>query len=279
LKELQRAVRELERGGAVTLSRAPDGFDAFAAADLARALAGKAEGRAVVFAHVARDGQRSRAFQDALAFAAPELEILDFPAWDCQPYDRVSPNAAVSARRMTALSRLARSGSSAQRPRVLCTTVNALVQRVAPLNSVAADTFSAAPGNVVKTERLRSVYSKIHVIEADLRNRGALQQHRRRQNVVSEFGRIGHEGIHDDQQFQRTHGMHDLSLIRNGVHRIGRVNDQRSHPAFGGEVNGFDVGCRFESRLTDSPFGRSSPVAAPSKTNGHECPNSTPAMR
>ena len=154
MKELQRAVRELERGGAVLLSKTPDGFDAFVAADIARALAGKAEGRPVVLVHVARDGQRSRAFQDAFAFAAPEMEILDFPSWDCQPYDRVSPNAAIAARRMTALSRLARSGTSAERPRILCTTVNALVQRVAPLRTVATDTFSAAPGNVVNTDEL-----------------------------------------------------------------------------------------------------------------------------
>ncbi|MFO1169234.1 MAG: transcription-repair coupling factor, partial [Rhodoblastus sp.] len=154
MQHLQRALRELERGGAITLSRAPDGFDAFAAADLARALAGKAEGRSVVFVHVARDGQRSRAFQDSFAFAAPQMEILDFPSWDCQPYDRVSPNAAITARRMTALSRLARSGTSEEKPRILCTTINALVQRVPPLKSVGADTFSAAPGNVVKTDDL-----------------------------------------------------------------------------------------------------------------------------
>jgi transcription-repair coupling factor (superfamily II helicase) len=38
-----------------------------------------------------------RAFIDALAFAAPEIEALHLPAWDCQPYDRVSPNAAIAA--------------------------------------------------------------------------------------------------------------------------------------------------------------------------------------
>ncbi|MCB1541737.1 MAG: transcription-repair coupling factor [Rhodoblastus sp.] len=152
--DLQRALKELERGGKVLLSRTPDGFDAFVAADIARALAAKAEGRAVALVHVARDGQRSRAFQDAFAFAAPDIEILDFPSWDCQPYDRVSPNAGITARRMTALSRLARSGGSEERPRILCTTVNALVQRVAPIQTIATDTFSAAPGNVVKTDEL-----------------------------------------------------------------------------------------------------------------------------
>ena len=44
----------------------------------------------------------------ALAFFAPDIEVLQFPAWDCLPYDRVSPHAGVVAQRMTALSRLAR---------------------------------------------------------------------------------------------------------------------------------------------------------------------------
>ena len=130
--DLHRAVAGLQGGKSFRFARVPDGFDAFVAADLVRGLADKAEGRAVALLVVSRDGQRSRAFQDALAFAAPEIEVLDFPAWDCQPYDRISPNAAVSARRMTALARLAASSSSREKPRVLCTTVNALVQRVPP---------------------------------------------------------------------------------------------------------------------------------------------------
>ena len=44
---------------------------------------------------VARDGLRAQTFIDPLAFAAPEIEALHFPSWDCQPYDRVSPNAAI----------------------------------------------------------------------------------------------------------------------------------------------------------------------------------------
>ncbi|GAC1335098.1 MAG: transcription-repair coupling factor [Beijerinckiaceae bacterium] len=152
--DLKRAVAQLEKGGSLTLHRAPDGFDAFVAADLTRALSRAAEGRGAVIVHVARDGQRSRAFQEAFAFAAPEIEILDFPSWDCQPYDRVSPTAAISARRMTGLARLARSGSSIERSRILATTVNALVQRVPPRAGIAAETFSAAPGNSVDTDEL-----------------------------------------------------------------------------------------------------------------------------
>ncbi|HYP58751.1 MAG TPA: transcription-repair coupling factor, partial [Beijerinckia sp.] len=147
MTDFKRAIAELAKGGSLTLSSVAEGYDAFCVADLTHALARDAEKRAVVLVHVARDDARARAFGEALGFAAPDIEVLDFPSWDCQPYDRVSPNAAISARRMTVLSRLARSRSSLERPRILSTTINALLQRVPPLQKIAGDTFSAAPGN------------------------------------------------------------------------------------------------------------------------------------
>ena len=117
------------------------------------ALAKGAE-RPATLVHVAREGQRAQSFRDAVAFAAPDIEVLEFPAWDCQPYDRASPNAALAARRMLVLSRLARSRSSADRPRILSTTVSAILQRVPPRDGVARESFSAAPGNSVSTDDL-----------------------------------------------------------------------------------------------------------------------------
>jgi transcription-repair coupling factor (superfamily II helicase) len=140
---------KINKGGRVTLASVADGFDAFCVADLARFLGSTGETRPAALIHAARDGQRARAFREALSFAAPDIEILDFPAWDCQPYDRVSPDAAISARRILALARLARSRGTTGRPRVITTTVNALTQRVPPKDKVAKDSFSAAPGNVV----------------------------------------------------------------------------------------------------------------------------------
>lgn len=152
--DFKRSLAELAKGGSLTLSSLADGFDAFCVARLTRGLARDAESRAVALVHVSRDSQRARAFADALHFADPEIEILEFPSWDCQPYDRVSPHPGVSARRMTVLSRLARSRSALERPRILATTVNALVQRVAPLRQIAGDAFSAAPGNIVDRDEL-----------------------------------------------------------------------------------------------------------------------------
>ena len=154
MTDLKRAVAELRKGGSFTLSCVPEGFDAFCVAELAQALARDAERRAVVFVHIARDDQRARAFNEAMGFAAPHIEVVDLPAWDCQPYDRVSPNASIAARRMTALARLARSRSSEERPRLLSTSVAAVLQRVPPLAKVAKDTLSAAPGNAIDRDEL-----------------------------------------------------------------------------------------------------------------------------
>ena len=142
---LNPAIRRLEEGGAVTLARAPEGYDAFVVAELTRALAKAGVERAVTLAFVARDGLRAQSFIDALSFAAPEIEALHLPSWDCQPYDRVSPNASVSAERMTVLARLARTKGAVERPRILVGPVSALTQRVPPLKFIASAAFSAAP--------------------------------------------------------------------------------------------------------------------------------------
>ena len=154
MKSLAAAVARLAAGGAVTLSRAPEAFDAFVVAELARAFARDGEARAAALVFVARDGMRAQSFIDALGFAAPEIEALYLPAWDCQPYDRVSPNAAVLAQRMTALARLAMSRGALERPRVLIVTVNGLTQRVPPLSFLAGAAFSAAPGDSVRMDQL-----------------------------------------------------------------------------------------------------------------------------
>jgi transcription-repair coupling factor (superfamily II helicase) len=148
------AATRLRQPTAITLAHAPEGFDAFVVADLVRTLARDAERRAVALTFLARDSLRAQSFIEALAFAAPEIEALVLPAWDCQPYDRVSPNAAIAAQRMTALARLALTRGAAERPRILVATVNALTQRVPPRAYLARGALSVAAGNVLNMETL-----------------------------------------------------------------------------------------------------------------------------
>jgi len=150
--QIDRLLDALNRGDKPTLAGVPDGFDAMVLADLTRARAKKAEGPALLV-FIARDGQRLQVLENALQFVAPDLEVMSFPAWDCQPYDRVSPAPAIVAHRMTTLSRLAKT-KSGDRPRLLLTTVNAALQRVPAFSKVASESFSAAPGNMVDIEEL-----------------------------------------------------------------------------------------------------------------------------
>lgn len=128
---------------ALTLSHVPDGMDAFILAELAR------EGKPV--AYVVSDGQRLQNIEQTLSFAAPDIPVLSLPAWDCLPYDRVSPSADVSARRLSALSGLI-SLYLKPHPAIVLVTVNAMLQKVAPADVIDSLGFSAKPGNQVRMD-------------------------------------------------------------------------------------------------------------------------------
>jgi transcription-repair coupling factor (superfamily II helicase) len=138
---------------AFTIGGVADGAEAMVVAELARARFAAGVDVPALAIVVMRDGQRQAAVEAALGFFAPEVEVLSFPAWDCQPYDRASPSSAVLARRMTTLSRLVRSRGG-ERPRVVVTTANAIVQRVPPIGWVSTQSLSAAPGNALNMEDL-----------------------------------------------------------------------------------------------------------------------------
>ena len=138
----------LKRGKPLTLAQVADGAEGLVLADLARAVAASKDAAPISLAVVCRDGQRMGALSRALAFFGPDIQVMEFPAWDCLPYDRVSPNAAVVAQRMTVLSRLTRV-KGRDKPSILLTTVNAALQRVPTRDFVATHALSVAPGNVI----------------------------------------------------------------------------------------------------------------------------------
>ena len=117
----------------------PEGFDAFV-------LATVIQERASTGVFIARDDRRAEAMKSSLAFFAPEIHALDFPAWDCLPFDRISPRPMISAKRMKVLSELVREPEG---PAIVITTVSALGQRVPPGEAVAARCFSATAGSPV----------------------------------------------------------------------------------------------------------------------------------
>jgi transcription-repair coupling factor (superfamily II helicase) len=122
------------------IAGAPDGMDAQLLAEIARS------GRPRTLLHVARDDARMNRMVEALGFFAPELELLLLPAWDCLPYDRVSPNLTVESQRIDTLTRLARADATPGASRIVVTTVSALLQRVPPVETFRDALFRVTPG-------------------------------------------------------------------------------------------------------------------------------------
>ncbi|WP_226780853.1 transcription-repair coupling factor [Oceaniglobus trochenteri] len=140
----------------ITVSGAPEGFDArLIAAELA-----KGEGPVV---HVARDDKRLAATRAALEFFAPQATVITFPGWDCLPYDRVSPNADISATRMATLAALAHGMPGRF---ILLTTLNAATQRVPAREVLREAAFSARVGGRIDEAGLRGFLVRMGFTQA-----------------------------------------------------------------------------------------------------------------
>jgi len=134
-----------------TLYGAPEGHDVLLIAEKARVASDIDQ----VLVHIALDDTRLSALTDLFAFFAPDVEVVEFPAWDCLPYDRVSPSNDIIAKRVSALSRLIEWDAEKKRyPRVILTTVNAALQRVPPREQFAKAGFTATKGGTINQNDL-----------------------------------------------------------------------------------------------------------------------------
>ncbi len=133
----------------LVIAQSPEGRDALFIAQILNASNTK-EGDML---HIARDDQRLHNFADLVAFFSPKTEILIFPAWDCLPYDRVSPNPNISAQRMTTLSKLA-APPPPGRKRLIITTINAAAQMIPERDSLKNLSFCAMVGDQIDVAHL-----------------------------------------------------------------------------------------------------------------------------
>ncbi|MEH6477539.1 MAG: transcription-repair coupling factor, partial [Sneathiella sp.] len=123
----------------IQMEAVPEGYDAF--------LIGTYVATAKTdVLYVLREDLRMAATEDALAFFHPDLDVISIPAWDCLPYDRVSPNPETVAHRMTSLAKLTEASS---KPRLVLTTVNAMLQRVPTHDMIKAAKFDAKVGDKI----------------------------------------------------------------------------------------------------------------------------------
>ena len=129
----------------ITVGGAAEGWDARLILD----EIGRSNGPVL---HIARDDKRLAAMEAALRFFAPEMPVVVFPAWDCLPYDRVSPNADISAARLATLAGLVH---GMPEKFVLLTTVSGAMQRVPAREVLREAAFTARVGDRVNEAGLR----------------------------------------------------------------------------------------------------------------------------
>ncbi|MEG3164057.1 transcription-repair coupling factor [Sphingomonas sp. PB2P19] len=141
----------------LTLSGVPTGFQPSLLADLARAAKSR-----VVF--VAPDESAMRAIASTATFFAPDLEIVQFPAWDCLPYDRASPTLRIMAERVAALYRLQ---GKLKGPQLLLTTANAVTQRVLTPFRVRQLVARLAPGERIGRDALATLLQANGYVRTD----------------------------------------------------------------------------------------------------------------
>lgn len=144
-----------------TLFGIPEGQEAFV-------LAGRAK-ESTLALHVALDEARINTLAELLAFFAPDIQVLTFPAWDCLPYDRVSPQGDIIGRRVATLGALA---AGVKKPTVLLTSVNAITQRVIPHEAVQGHGFVIKKGGALAPGRLIRLLAEQGYVRTDVVREG-----------------------------------------------------------------------------------------------------------
>ncbi len=137
--------------GNLVVGGCPEGFDARYLGQLIE----RADGPVI---HVVRDDARLASLRAGLRFFAPQVPVMTFPAWDCLPYDRISPNPDIAVGRIATLAMLAEGFG---RRAAILTTVNAATQRVPERAVLRGASYTAEVGKRLDLDALRMYLARM----------------------------------------------------------------------------------------------------------------------
>ena len=135
--------------GRLAVGGAPEGYQPLILADIARRNGGR-------LVYIARDASAATTMRQMLSFFAADIPTLYFPAWDCLPYDRLSPQVSVMSERMATLAQLPLLEAV---PHILVTTISAASQRLPPQQMLAELSMAMKPGNQIDSDALTGFLS------------------------------------------------------------------------------------------------------------------------
>ena len=136
------------------LSSLPEGADAFLLSQIVQNFE-------YGLLHIARDDKRMEHMVSAIAYFSPSTKIIKIPAWDCLPYDRVSPATHIANQRTESLCELVTLKN--KNNTMIITTVNSALQRIPPGELLSSLTFKAKTSEKINrndliTHLIRSGY-------------------------------------------------------------------------------------------------------------------------
>lgn len=117
---------------------------------------------------VLRDNAQLESFAKDLSYFSPDLSVLQFPAWDTVPYDRISPAKELMSRRLKTLMSLDGIKTSLDcGGACLLTTAAALGQYVLPSSALRGMSLSFKVGEEISAKRLQTFFmtTGYHAVE------------------------------------------------------------------------------------------------------------------
>lgn len=108
--------------------------------------------------HVAANDREAEQLQLAFRFIDPALPVYMFPAWDCLPYDRISPSAAISAERLATLAAILHPATETF---IVITTPAAIAQRMIPKRALTEHIAVLSKGQIIQQEKLVALLASL----------------------------------------------------------------------------------------------------------------------
>ncbi len=102
--------------------------------------------------HICKNDAYLEKAESLLKFLIKDAEIFELPAWDTNPYDKISPNSEISSIRLKTLAYISEKGLKPKQ--ILLTTANAFIQKLVPAEIIKNACLSIKKGDVIKRDKL-----------------------------------------------------------------------------------------------------------------------------
>lgn len=150
---LEENLKNLKITKNVFIEGIPTGFEIFAVEKIWQSITKDHPNKIIIF--VTQDNKNLDSLAKIFNFINPSIKVLQFPAWDCLPYDRISPSNMVLSKRITCLTQLHVS-KSFNKSVVILTTIEALLQKTLPHDFLEKQVLYIKKGGRLSIKKLTS---------------------------------------------------------------------------------------------------------------------------